>query len=706
MISVIQKLDCRDFLSKKEVTSIMSNKHPAQNALPVFSAIKPKQILPALKEVLNDNRAQLATLLAQSQPFTWQNLMAPLESMSARLHAAWSPVAHLHAVCDSEELRAAYDECLPLLAQYSTEIGQNEQLFKAIASLKNSSIYAEFERAQKKILDHDLRDFHLSGVDLPPKDKERYAQLQQAASTLQSKFEQNILDATEGWTKHITTADDLKGLPEHAIASARSEAEKKNLPGFVLTLKAPHYMAVVEYADNRELRRELYEAYVTRASDQGPQAKRWDNSEVMVDILKTRHEEAKLLGFGNFAELSLATKMAKTPTEVLAFLGDLAHKAKPLALAELQRIKKFAQEQDGLEDIKPWDLSYYSEKLRQQQYAVSQEELRPYFTMTKVLQGLFNLVERLFKINIKEVQDFDRWHQDVRLFAIHDAKTGELRSQFYIDLYARDRKRGGAWMDDCHTRRITQEGHLQIPVAYLVCNFSQPLAGKPALLTHDEVQTLFHEFGHGLHHMLSKINYAGVSGINGVPWDAVEFPSQFMENWAWQPEILKSISGHHETSEPLPDELITKLLAAKNFNSALQLLRQSEFSLFDFRLHLEFDPAIVGQVQQVLDSVREQTAILPVLPCNRFQHSFSHIFAGGYAAGYYSYKWAEVLASDAFSRFEEEGILNEKVGLDFLHCILEQGGAQDPMELFKQFRGREPRIDALLAHNGFINPKS
>lgn len=677
-----------------------SNPLLTASKLPLFSQIKPEHVLPALEQVLADNRAQLQVLLSQSGPFTWQNLMTPLDTMSTRLHDVWTPVAHLHSVLDSEALREVYDACLPVLSEYETEMGQNETLFHAIESIANGPEFAKLSIAQKTIIEHDLRDFRLSGVHLPEQLKQRYAQIQQQLSTLESKYEQNVLDATEGWYKQVPDEKMLAGLPAHAIAMAKSEAEKRNLSGYVLTLKMPLYLPVMEYVQDRSLREEMYAAYVTRASDQGPKAGQWDNSQVMLDILKARHEEALLLGFANFAEVSLATKMAKKPQQVLDFLWDLVKRARPYADQEIAHLRAFAQQVDGITEIKPWDAPYYSEKLRHQLFDFSQEQIRPYFPEDRVLQGLFDLVERLYGLKIKETKQFDSWHADARLFEIYQGD--ELRSQFYVDLYARDRKRGGAWMGDCKVRHIQQDNTLQIPVAFLICNFSRPVEGKPCLLTHDEVTTLFHEFGHSIHHLLTAVDYAGVSGINGVLWDAVEFPSQFMEHWCWQKEILQTISGHYQTGEPLPDALIDKMLAARNFQAALQLLRQLEFALFDFRLHLEFNINEKQQIQDILNDVRKQTAAITPVPYNRFQHAFTHVFAGGYAAGYYSYKWAEVLACDAFARFEEEGIFNPKVGQDFLHCILEQGGSQHPMDLFVKFRGREPKIDALLKYDGIV----
>jgi len=549
------------------------------------------------------------------------------------------------------------------------------------------------------VVDNALRDFRLAGVDLPPEKQRRYREIQQRLARLTSRFEENLLDATQAWSKQITDVRRLAGLPESARAQARQAAEQRNQEGWVFTLEFPSYYAVMTYADDAGLRREVYEAYVTRASDQGPHAGKWDNGPIMEEILALRHELAQLLGFANYAERSLATKMAPSPEKVMAFLRDLADRSLGQAQEELEELKRFAREQYGVEELAAWDISYYSEKLRQRRYALSDEDLRPYFPEDRVLPGLFEVVKRLYGLEIRRLEGIETWHDDVRFYEIRDAE-GRLRGQFYVDLYARPKKRGGAWMDVCISRMRRADGSVQTPVAYLTCNLTPPVGDKPALFTHDEVITLFHEFGHGLHHMLTTVDYASVAGISGVAWDAVELPSQFMENWCWQREALDLIAGHYRTGEPLPDELFDKMIAARNFQAGMQMVRQLEFSLFDFRLHLEYDPETGARIQQILDEVRAEVAVVRPPVYNRFQHGFAHIFAGGYAAGYYSYKWAEVLSSDAFGRFEEEGIFNRETGLAFLETILEQGGARDPMDLFKEFRGREPEIEALLRHSG------
>ena len=564
--------------------------------------------------------------------------------------------------------------------------------------LVDSDEFKTLEPAQQKVLNNALRDFKLSGVDLESDKKLRYKDISQELSKLASLYEENLLDATNAWSKLITDENDLAGLPESAKASAKQTAESQDQQGWLITLHSPSYQAVMTYADDRTLRSEHYEAYATRASDRGPQAGQWDNTELMEQILALRYEKAQLLGFNNYAELSLATKMANKPDDVIHFLEDLALKSGPQAHKDLAELRDFAGQHCGIDDLQSWDVGYVSEKMRQHYYQLSQEEVKSYFPISRVLPGLFAVVEKLYGLNITEITDFDTWHADVRFFQIHD-ENGLLRGQFYIDLYARAKKRGGAWMDDCVGRK-NKGGDIQIPVAYLTCNFAAPTADIPALLTHDDVITLFHEFGHGLQHMLTLVDHLGVSGINGVEWDAVELPSQFMENWCWEQEALALISGHYQSGEVLPDSLFKKMLAAKNFQAGMIMVRQLEFSLFDFRIHKDYKPELGGRIYETLGQIRAQVAVMSPPEFNRFAHSFSHIFAGGYAAGYYSYKWAEVLSSDAFSLFEENGIFDRETGQAFLTQILEQGGSQDAMDLFINFRGRQPNIDALLRHSG------
>ncbi len=678
------------------------------DGLPAFAHIKPEHIEPAIDTLLAENRANIARLLDEVTDHTWENTVEPIEEWEDRLSRAWSPVSHMNSVVNSDELRAAYNACLPKLSEYGTEMGQNRRLYEAYKAVHDRADELGLDAAQCKVLENALRDFHLSGVDLPADKQARYKAISQQLSGLTSKFSDNLLDATHAWSRQLDDEAALAGMPPSAIALARQTAEQRGETGYVLTLDFPSYYPVMTYADDAALRREVYEAYNTRASDQGPHAGQWDNSEVMEQILALRQEKAHLLGFTSYAEYSLATKMARTTDEVIGFLEDLATKSKPQAERELAELQAFAKEHHGVEALNPWDVSYYAEKLRQHRYAISSEEVKPYFPETRVVPGMFALIGKLFGVIIHEVTTVEAggsievWHPDVKFYEIRDAETGEVRGQFYFDLYARPKKRGGAWMDECQGRMRTHHRE-QIPVAYMTCNFTPPVGDEPALLTHDEVETLFHEFGHGLHHMLTRIDYPEVAGISGVAWDAVELPSQFMENFCWQREGLDLIAGHYESGEPIPDDLFGRMMAAKNFQSAMMMVRQLEFSLFDFRIHLG-EPAgealSCERIYQVLDAVRDEVAVIRPPAWNRFPHGFSHIFAGGYAAGYYSYKWAEVLSADAFSLFEEHGVLDPRTGRAFLHNILEKGGSQDAMELFVAFRGREPRIDALLRHTG------
>ena len=679
----------------------MSTENPllGMTGLPPFQHIKPEHVEPALETIIKENRELLETLLKNNEHYTWENLIEPLEDADDRLGRMWSPVSHMNSVVNSDELRDAYNNCLPLLSEYSTEMGQNVELYEAYQSIKDSPEFSKLDEAQKKIINNALRDFHLSGIDLPVDKKKRFREIRQQLSKLTSKYEENVLDATQAWSKHIADEKQLAGLPDSALAMAKQAAEAKELDGWLFTLNFPSYYSVVSYADDRALREEMYQAYSTRASDQGPNAGEYDNTGVMEDILELRHEVAQLLGFNNYAERSLATKMAETPEQVLSFLQDLAKRSKHMAKQELSELTGYAKQEHGMSDLSAWDVPYYGEKLRKHTFDFSQEDIKPYFPENKVIPGMFAVVKRLYGISINEIDNVETWHKDVKFYEIRDAKD-IVRGQFYLDVYARDKKRGGAWMDDCMGRKQNADGSLQLPVAYLTCNLTQPIGDDPALFTHDEVTTLFHEFGHGLHHMLTKVKYIGVSGINGVAWDAVELPSQFMENWCWEREALDLIAAHYQTGEPIPDDLFNKMYAAKNFQAGMQMLRQIEFSLFDFRMYYEYKPELKGSIQKTLDKVRSEVSVLLPPSYNRFQHGFSHIFAGGYAAGYYSYKWAEVLSADAFSLFEEKGIFDSKTGEAFLENVLEKGGTKEPMELFKNFRGREPEIDALLRHSG------
>ncbi|MDR7343913.1 oligopeptidase A [Pantoea alhagi] len=668
-------------------------------SLPPFSAIQPEHVVPAVEQALAACRETVEKVVAQGAPYSWENLCQPLAEVDDRLGRIFSPVSHLNSVKNSPELRQAYEQTLPLLSEYSTWVGQHEGLYQAYRNLKEGDNYAQLSLERKKAVDNALRDFELSGIGLPKEKQQRYGEIAARLSELGSTYSNNVLDATMGWSKLITDESALAGMPESALAAAKAQAEAKGQSGWLLTLDIPSYLPVMTYCDNQALREEMYRAYATRASDQGPHAGQWDNGPIMAEELALRHELAQLLGFDSYAHKSLATKMAQNPAQVIDFLNDLAQRARPQAQKELEQLRAFAKQQHGIDELQPWDITYYGEKQKQHLYAISDEQLRPYFPEERAVNGLFEVVKRIYGISAKERKDVDVWHQDVRFFDLFD-ESGELRGSFYLDLYARENKRGGAWMDDCVGMMRKADGSLQKPVAYLTCNFNRPVNGKPALFTHDEVTTLFHEFGHGLHHMLTRVDVPGVSGISGVPWDAVELPSQFMENWCWEPEALAFISGHYETGEPLPQELLDKMLAAKNYQAALFILRQLEFGLFDFRLHTEFDPAKGAQILETLAEVKKRVAVVPSPAWGRFPHAFSHIFAGGYAAGYYSYLWADVLAADAYSRFEEEGIFNRETGQSFLDNILTRGGSEEPMELFKRFRGREPQLDAMLEHYG------
>ncbi|OBT10183.1 oligopeptidase A [Vibrio sp. UCD-FRSSP16_10] len=677
----------------------MSNPLLNVTDLPSFAQIKPEHIKPAVEKAIADCRNKVEQVLENNTQPTWDNLCLPLDETDVVLSRIWSPVGHLNAVANSEELREAYESCLPILSEFGTWLGQHKGLYEAYKSIRSDSSFEQLSQAQQKTIKDALRDFELSGIGLPAEQQSRYGEISKRLSELASKFSNNVLDATMGWSKHIADVADLSGMPESALEAAKAAAQAKELDGYLLTLDIPSYLPVITYCDNQALRQEMYEAYNTRASDRGPNAGEWDNTEIIAEELKLRHEIARMLGFSMYSERSLATKMAESPEQVLGFLNDLAVKAKPQGEREAEELRQFAEKEFGVSELNLWDISYYSEKQKHSLFSISDEDLRPYFPEQKVVSGLFEVLSRVFGMEVKERQGVEVWHDSVRFFDIF-TKDGELRGSFYLDLYAREHKRGGAWMDECRVRRIAQSGELETPVAYLTCNFNKPVGDKPALFTHNEVVTLFHECGHGIHHMLTQVDVSAVSGINGVPWDAVELPSQFLENWCWEEEALAFISGHYETGEPLPKAMLDKMLASKNFQSAMFILRQIELGLFDFTLHTEYDPQVGAQVLETLAQVKEKVSVWPSVEWNRFPHAFSHIFAGGYSAGYYSYLWAEVLSSDAFSRFEEEGIFNKETGQSFLNNILEMGGSEEPMTLFKRFRGREPQIDALLRHAG------
>jgi oligopeptidase A len=664
-------------------------------ALPRYTEVRPEHVTPAVDRLLAENRALVERLATDAAAPTWDRFVQPLEDANERLSRAWGQVSHLHSVMDSPELRAAYNANLPKITQYYAELSQHEGLYRKFKALAASDEYPRLRAARRRIIDNELRDFKLGGAELPADKKARFKAIQEELSKLSAKFEENLLDATNAWSKLITDEGELAGVPEDVKQMFRELAEADGKAGFKLTLQAPSYLPVMQFAANRGLREEMYRAYVTRASEFGPAE--LDNTPLIDAILKLRQEAAHLLGYPSYAHVSLVPKMAQSPQEVLAFLEELARRAKPYAERDMAELREFAARELDLPELAAWDIAYASERLRQARYAFSEQEVKQYFQEPKVLAGLFRLVETLYGLAIREAQA-PVWHESVKFFDIRD-RTGELVGQFYLDLYARSNKRGGAWMDDAITRRRTREG-IQTPVAYLNCNFAPPVGGKPALLTHDEVITLFHEFGHGLHHLLTRMEDLGVSGINGVEWDAVELPSQFMENFCWEWEVLKHMTAHVDTGESLPRALFDKMLAAKNFQAGMQTVRQIEFALFDMHLHDDFDPAGPKTVLDLLDEIRRRVAVVFPPAYNRFPNSFSHIFAGGYAAGYYSYKWAEVLSADAYGLFEENGVLNPDIGHRFWSEILAQGGARPAIESFKAFRGREPTIDALLRHNG------
>jgi oligopeptidase A len=666
--------------------------------LPAFNHITADMIRPAIECIIDDNRQRVVQLIA-SEETTWQGLVQPLSLLEDRLNKAWSPVRHLNSVKSSDLLRDAYNECLPLLSEYTTEMSQNRYLYQAYRKIANSDDFPQLSEAQQKAINDSLKHFKLGGVDLEGVDKERYQQLQKDLSELQSNFENNVLDATQSWEKLISDERELQGLPGYAMEMTRQLARQNDQTGYRLTLDMPCYIAVITYAQSRALRKQIYDAYATRASDRGVTDKKWNNASNMVEIVSKRQEKAKILGFDNYAEYSLETKMAGSVEQVVDFLNDLAQRSRVAANSEVKERQEYAESLGFEGELQAWDYAYYGEKLKQHNYQISEEDLKPYFSAENVINGLFEIVKVLYSIDIeKSNNEIEVWDESVGFYQISNS-DGEIIGQFYLDLYARENKRGGAWMDEC-TNRYRIDGHIQIPVAYLTCNLTPPVGDNPALFTHDEVITLFHEFGHGLHHMLTKIDVPDVAGINGVEWDAVELPSQFMENFCWQKEALVLFAKHFQTGEVLPDALFEKMVAAKNFQSALQMLRQLEFALFDIKLHLQTELESEQQIQDILDLVRDEISVGITPENNRFQNAFSHIFAGGYAAGYYSYKWAEVLSADAFSAFEETGIFNVDTGQKFLHCILEQGGSRPAMESFKCFRGREPGIDALLEHSG------
>ncbi|HTT42568.1 MAG TPA: M3 family metallopeptidase [Steroidobacteraceae bacterium] len=671
----------------------MDNPLLGQEPLPQFLEIRPEHVEPAVRALLASNRERLGELATVTQP-TFASVVEPLEELHHRTSRTWSPVSHLNAVVNSEALRAGYNACLPLLSAYQTDLAQSEPLFSAYRTVAEQE-GAALGPVQRQLLEHRVREFRLAGVALPPERKARFKTAMLELTQLQAKFEENVLDATNHWSWHVRAAEELAGLNEMLIAQARRRAAERGLEGWVLSLDQPTYVAVVTDAESETLRRAFYEAWTTRASDQGPSAGRWDNTAVMEEILRRRHEAARLLDFGNYAEYALATRMAASVAEVLKFLHELAHAARAAAQAEFAELEAFAGRK-----LAAWDVGFYAERLQRERFQVSQEELRPYFPLPRVLDGLFEVAERLFGVRIRERPGAPVWHADARLFDIAGAR-GEPIGSFYLDAYARPNKRSGAWMDECIGRKRLASG-AALPVAYLVCNFLPPGEDRPALLTHDDVLTLFHEFGHGLHHLLTRVDYPSIAGINGVAWDAVELPSQFLENYAWHPEVLQRISGHFQSGAPLPREQQARLIATRSFHAGLQMMRQLEFALFDFRIHTEYSPERGGRILEILREVRAEVAVVPVPQWNRFPNSFGHIFAGGYAAGYYSYKWAEVLAADAFAAFEECGVFDHPTAERFLDAILSRGGSRDALEAFIDFRGRPPDVRALLKQHGIL----
>jgi oligopeptidase A len=665
------------------------------SGLPRFAEIQPAHVTSAVDQLIAENKALLEQLAGAGDTPTWEGFIAPLDDANERLSRAWGQVAHLNAVMNSPELREVYNANLPKITQYFTELSQDERLYGKFKAIRAWQGFASLGIEQRKIVDNELRDFRLGGAELPAEEKAQFKALRERLDQLSARFNDNVLDATNAFSHLVTDKADLAGVPDDVLEAASAAAAAEGKQGWKLTLHMPSYLPVMQYADNRSLRAHMYRAYTTRAAEFGNPD--WDNTPLIDEILSLRRQAARMLGFDSYAELSLTPKMAESPQQVLAFLDDLAARVKPFAQRDYDELLRFARERLGLERLEAWDIGWASEKLRIERYAFSEQEVKQYFPEPKVLAGMFRLVEALYGIRISPAQA-PTWHPDVRFFDIRNG-SGELVGQFYLDLYARPSKRGGAWMDDAITRK-RRDSRVQTPVAYLTCNFSAPLGGRPALFTHSEVTTQFHEFGHGLHHLLTRAEHRGVSGINGVEWDAVELPSQFMENFCWEWDVLAGMTGHVETGQPLPRALFDKILAAKNFQTGLQFVRQLEFALFDMHLHHDLEPGGDLTPLQLLDRVRRQVAVVIPPEFNRFPNSFSHIFAGGYAAGYYSYKWAEVLSADAYGLFEEQGVLNPEVGARFWAEILAVGGSRPALESFVAFRGREPSIDALLRHSG------
>ena len=669
------------------------------SGLPRFAEISAGQVEQALDAALATSRAKIAAIETQCPTASWTSVASELQDIEEYVERVWAPVSHLNAVRDTDKFRSAVEACLPKLSAFHSEVGQNLSLFEGYRKIADGDDFNTLSRARQKIVKNALRDFRLSGAELEGPDRERFREIVSELSTLCNQFDQNLMDATDHWVLDINSESDLQGLPQSAVELARQTAKEASLDGWRFSLQAPSYIPFMMFCENRALRQKMYEAYVTRASDQGPDAGQFDNGPLMVRILRLRAEMASILGFAHYAQYALEGRMAGSAEEVSSFLRTLADCAKAAGAKELESLRQFALEEYGEEHLEAWDIAFYSEKLKQSLYSFSDEAIRPYFPLPKVLEGLFFVARKLFGVTVRKAVCASPWHEDVQYFELLN-EDGSVRGCFFLDLYARAHKRGGAWMADCIGRRRLADGSIQSPAAFLTCNFIPPVGDKPSLLTHDDVVTLFHEFGHGLHHLLTQVDEPAVAGINGVPWDAVELPSQFLENWCWETEALNKISGHYETGEPLPAELLERMRGARNFQSAMQMLRQIEFSAFDMALHEAEPITSAAEIQARLDAVRKDVAVLIPPDLNRFQNSFSHIFAGGYAAGYYSYKWAEVLSADAFSRFEEHGIFDEQSGRDFVQNVLASGGVNEPLENFTAFRGRAPTIDALLRHSG------
>ncbi|MEF7617380.1 M3 family metallopeptidase [Aquincola sp. MAHUQ-54] len=674
------------------MTDLPTNPLLQTGHLPAFDTIAPEHVAPAVEHLLADASAALERAVSDEVPPDYDAISAVLDVATERLGTSWGAVAHLNHVMDTPALRAAYTESLPKISEFYTRLGADERLYAKYKAIAQAPAAAALSAPRRKALANAMRNFVLSGAELQGEAKQRFAKIQERLSELSQQYREHVLDATDAFS-YYATDEEMAGVPADVREAARNAAQAEGREGHKITLQFPSYFPVMQYATDRSLREKLYTAYVTRASEFGPPER--DNTAVMTELLQLRQEEAKLLGYGSYADVSLVPKMAASPAEVSGFLNDLARRARPFAERDLAELRQFAADELGLPDLKPWDTAFAGERLKQARYAFSDNEVKQYFTEPKVLDGLFRIVETVFEVQIRS-DTAPVWHEHVRFFRVE--RQGALLAQFYLDPYARQGKQGGAWMDDVRVRWARPEGGLQTPVAHLVCNFPPPQPGKPALLTHDDVITLFHEFGHGLHLMLTQVADIGVSGLSGVEWDAVELPSQFMENFAWEWEVLQQLTAHIDTGAPLPRALFDKMIAAKNFQSGMATLRQIEFALFDMRLHHE--PSAATRVQQVLDEVRQEVAVLEATPFNRSQHTFSHIFAGGYAAGYYSYKWAEVLSADAWSAFEENGVLDVETGRRLRREVLEVGGSRPAMESFKAFRGRAPTIDALLRHQG------